>query len=308
MARLARIKAESGGAYYHLCGRVAGMRGEYPFDDKRCRRKIIGFIRFFAKVYCIDVLGFCIMGNHYHMVVYIKPPQKMSRKELRVRATYLYKDTVLDGWLAANWARFEDRIFDVSELMRNLQSKIARWYNVTHNRRGRFWADRFKSVLLEDEQAVFDCLLYIELNPVRANIVERPEEYDGSSLYYREARDDRWMVSIKEVTKRPRRNDAMRDYRACIYYRGSVPTKENHSTISKRLLKQEEDRGFAVEGHFRKRVRHLTDGVVIGSEAFVKEKLDRLRETGGYLRRKNPVCHPNGVHTSLRPLREVAID
>src|SRR5512136_5915 len=164
MARLARVKAEAGGAFYHLCGRVAGVIGEYPLDEKRVRRKVVDCIRLFSQVYCCRVLGFCVMGNHYHLVVSMDAPRPMTRKELRERASILYKDEILDGWLAASWARFETRIFDVSELMRSLQSKIARWFNLTHNRRGRFWADRFKSVLLEDEKAMFDCLLYVELN------------------------------------------------------------------------------------------------------------------------------------------------
>jgi hypothetical protein len=188
--------------------------------------------------------------------------------------------------------------------MRSLQSKIARWYNVAHNRRGRFWADRFKSVLLEDEKAVFDCLLYIELNPVRAGIVEQPEDYEGSSLYYREIKDDKWMTPITQVTQRPKRAGAMRDYKACIYYRGSVPTKkENQAVISKRLLAQEETRGFATPGLFSKRVRHITDGIVIGSETFVKEKLEQLRDSGLYLRRRKPISQFDGAHQCLRPQR-----
>jgi REP element-mobilizing transposase RayT len=304
MARLARVKAEACGAYYHLCGRVAGVKGEYPLDDKRCRRQIINFIRFFSKIYSLEVLGFCIMGNHYHLVVYMETPREMSREELRARATLLYKDTVLDGWLKERWERFHRRIFDVSELMRSLQSRIARWYNVTHNRRGRFWADRFKSVLLENEKEAYDCLLYVELNPVRAGIVERPEEYDGSSLYCREMKNDKWMMPITEVTKTSKRATALRDYKGAVYYRGSVPTKENQAIISKRLLRQEEARGFATEGLFSKRLRHLTDGIVIGSESFVKEKLERLKETGMYLRRKNPILQMNGAHRCLRPQRE----
>ena len=305
MARLARVKAEDGGAYYHLCGRTAGPIGDYPLNDKRCRRKIIDFIRLFAKVYCCEVLGFCIMGNHYHLVVHMESPRALTRKELRERASMLYTETVLDGWLAASWERFQSRIFDVSELMRSLQSKIARWYNLTNNRRGRFWADRFKSVWLEDEKAVFDCLLYVELNPVRAGIVKRPEEFDGSSLYYRELKDDKWMTPITEISRRPKRSDALQDYKACVYYRGSVPTKEGQRPISKRLLTEEESRGFAAAGLFTKRIRHFTDGVVIGSEEFVQEKLERLRQAGQYLRRIKPVPQLDGAHNVLRPQRGV---
>jgi REP element-mobilizing transposase RayT len=303
VARLARIKAENSGAFYHLCGRVAGVIGDYPFDDKRIRRKIVDFIRLFAKVYCCEVLGFSIMGNHYHLVVHMNSLREMTQKELRARASLLYNDTLLDSWPAANWKRFGARVFDVSELMRSLQSKIARWFNLTHNRRGRFWADRFKSVLLEDEKATFDCLLYVELNPVRAGVVKRPEDFDGSSLFYREVKDDKWMSPITEITNRPKRGDAIRDYKSCIYYRGGVPTGENQAPISKRILAEEEARGFSAEGLFTRRIRHFTDGLVIGSEEFIKEKLKKLRVAGQYLRRKNPVPQTAGVHMALRPQR-----
>jgi len=169
-----------------------------------------------------------------------------------------------------------------------------------------FWADRFKSVLLEDEKAAFDCLLYVELNPVRAGVVKRPEEYDGSSIYYREMRDDKWMMPLTEITKQEKRSAAIKDYKACVYYRGSVPTKERQATISTRLLIEEESRGFATEGLFAKRIRHLTDGVVIGSTEYVQRQLDRLREAGQYLRRRNPVPQLDGMHAALRPQRQVA--
>ena len=83
------------------------------------------------------------------------------------------------GWSLGT--RFYKFVFDVSELMRSLQSSIARWFNHTFGRRGRFWADRFKSTLFEDEKEAMDCLLYIELNAVRAGLVARPEDYEASS-------------------------------------------------------------------------------------------------------------------------------
>ena len=44
MARIARVKVEGGGAFYHVCARIAGHKGEYPLDSKLCRRTIIDFI------------------------------------------------------------------------------------------------------------------------------------------------------------------------------------------------------------------------------------------------------------------------
>ena len=125
------------------------------------------------------------MGNHYHLLLWFDERREMNRDELFKRAQLLYPEALLKGWLRANWQRFEERIFDVSEFMRNFQAAVARWYNYTFSRRGRFWAERFKSTLLESDEQMIDCLLYVELNSVRAGIVTHPEEYEGSSFYYR---------------------------------------------------------------------------------------------------------------------------
>jgi hypothetical protein len=54
---------------------------------------------------------------------------------------------------------------------------FARFYNRRHNRLGYFWGDRFKSVIVENRQTLINCLAYIDLNPLRAGLVERPEQY-----------------------------------------------------------------------------------------------------------------------------------
>ncbi len=68
--------------------------------------------------------------------------------------------------------------------MKELKQTFTRFYNRRHDRRGYFWGDRFKSLIVEDGETLINCLAYIDLNPVRAGIVERPEEYRWSSLGY----------------------------------------------------------------------------------------------------------------------------
>ena len=307
MPRLARIKIEDGGAYYHLCSRTAGLKGEYPLQNKLCRRALIDLFERFSSVYCCKILGFCVMGNHYHLIVHFDERREMTKKELWKRASLLYPKMVLKGWLKSKWERFHNRIFDVSELMRNVQSAFARFYNRTFGRRGRFWADRFKSTLLEDEKQVMDCLLYVDLNPVRAGLVERPEEYEGSSVYYREIAMDKWMLPLGDLTGHKKPKAALRDYKARLYYRGNVSTKQGQVDIPKRILREEEARGFKERGIFRKRLRHFADGVVLGSESYVRQEIEKLREQGTYLRRKNPIAHLKGAGTTLRPQRKTAI-
>ena len=84
-------------------------------------------------------------------------------------------------WPAKKWKRLEAWLFDVSEYMRNVQAAFARWYNRRAGRKGRFWAERFKATLLAGPEAVLECLRYVELNPLRAGLVAKPEEWEASS-------------------------------------------------------------------------------------------------------------------------------
>jgi REP element-mobilizing transposase RayT len=309
MARRARLKMEEVGAWYHLYARAAGRKGEYPLGSKRCRYKVVDLLKFYSRVYFVQIAGFTVMGNHYHMVARFEDPYDVPRDELMRRARILYPNgkMMLKGWTGEQWEKFRKRLFDVSEFMRNFQAAFARWFNAVHERKGRFWGDRFKSTLLEDEAAVMDCLLYIELNPVRAGIVKRPEDYEGSSVYLREIGADRWMIPIKQLMFAKNRTAALRDYKAAMYYRGNVPTKEGQAVIPSHILKREEARGFSSAGAYKKRLRHFVDGIAIGSEEYVRGHLRKLRETGNYLRRKNPLKAKAGDYHVLREQRTTEV-
>ena len=62
--------------------------------------------------------------------------------------------------------------------MKELKHRFTKWFNKQTNRFGTLWAERFKSVLVEDSvEAVSAVAMYIDLNPVRAGMVEDPREY-----------------------------------------------------------------------------------------------------------------------------------
>ena len=93
------------------------------------------------------------------------------------------------------------------------------------------------------------------------------------------------------------------EYRERVYYRGSVPTKEGQVAISPEVLEQEIARGFETSGMFRKRLRYFADGLVIGTEEFIRTQLTRMRDEGRYLRRKHPIPQLGGIHLTLREQR-----
>ena len=73
------------------------------------------------------------------------------------------------------------RMFDVSVFMRELKQRLTQWYHKKVKRKGPLWEDRFKSVLLENDETVLLTLAaYIDLNPVRAGLVNDPKDYRWS--------------------------------------------------------------------------------------------------------------------------------
>jgi REP element-mobilizing transposase RayT len=275
------------------------------------QRRLIETIEHFSRIYFCEVAGFSVMGNHYHLVVKFDAERTVGREELRARTRIMYPSTaaqlLVDAWSEEQWEHYRTRLFDVSEYMRNLQAAFARWYNRSYQRRGRFWAERFKSVILGDRAAVLDCLLYVELNPVRAGLVERPEEWQGSSVYLREIGKDAWLSPLTKILNARGRRNALVEFRELLYYRGAAPTKEGQAVISQKVLDREIARGFESKGMYLKRLGYFVDGLAIGTEQFIRDQLAVMREEGRYLRRKNPIPQLGGIHLSLREQRSHAV-
>lgn len=66
-------------------------------------------------------------------------------------------------------------------LMKNLGQRYVQYVNRYYRRSGTLWEGRFKSCLAQDDTYLLTCQRYIELNPVRARMVQKPDEYPWSS-------------------------------------------------------------------------------------------------------------------------------
>ena len=79
-----------------------------------------------------------------------------------------------------------ERLDSASLMMKHLGQRYVQYINRTYRRSGTLWEGRFKSCLAQHEQYVLTCYRYIELNPVRAKMVQHPCEYRWSG-YHRNA-------------------------------------------------------------------------------------------------------------------------
>jgi len=83
----------------------------------------------------------------------------------------------------------------ISRLMRVVGSRYAYYMNKTYRRSGTVWEGRHKSSLIDADNYLLKCYRYIEMNPVVANMVKRPEEYKWSSY-----RVNAWGENSEQVT------------------------------------------------------------------------------------------------------------
>jgi hypothetical protein len=254
--------------------------------------------------------SFTLMGNHYHSVLYFEPFRRLSRKTLDQRARMRFGRLwrlKTRHWDGKRWERFNRDLFDVSCFMQHVNGEFAKWFNRRHGRRGPFWADRFKSPLLLDAEAVRTVILYNELNPVRAGRVKRPEDYRWSSACWRYAgKMSDLLIPLEELFPDEGDLDSFRLYRMLLYERGAVAAKPKQGVIPVSITLLEQQRGFARRGMLRRRLRFLTDGIAIGGYEPVRALLGRYRQQGLYQRRKNPIPQLEGILFSLREQRSHA--
>jgi len=82
-----------------------------------------------------------------------------------------------------------DSKVSIAKMMQSLGRRYVQYFNTTYQRTGTLWEGRYKSTLIDSENYLFTCSRYIELNPVRANMVNHPENYRWSS-YHANAQGD----------------------------------------------------------------------------------------------------------------------
>jgi len=141
------------------------------------------------------------MSNHYHVILHVDAyaVTNWDQTEVIERWRKLFGGGVLlERYLAGQCKTSAEldkvaetaeiwraRLMDISWFMRCLNESIARQANKEDNCKGRFWEGRFKSQALLDEGALLACMVYVDLNPVRAGICETPEASDFTSIQQR---------------------------------------------------------------------------------------------------------------------------
>jgi putative transposase len=136
------LRIEFPGAVYHVTSR--GDRRESIFADDTDRAALLAVVALGLERFDAQMLSYCLMGNHYHLVLHTRAP-------------------------------------NLSQLMRHINGVYTQTVNRRHHLVGHLFQGRFKAILVDTDAYLLEVCRYVELNPVRAGMVDAPQAWAWSS-------------------------------------------------------------------------------------------------------------------------------
>ena len=303
MARIPRLLVKGEDTIYHIVSRTA-LPG-YVLGDVE-KDYLLGLIKDLSGLFFVEVFGFCIMGNHFHLLVKIKGGENYDNGEVKRRVSLFRKcdiGEISDGQVPI----FKEKFSNLSEFMKELKQRFSRYYNRLHERKGYFWGDRFKSVIVERGDTLINCLAYLDLNPIRAGLAAIPEDYRWSSMGYHAQTvnkgaflsTDFGLSSYGEMSETER----LTDYRVFLYEKGAIETVKG-VPISEAIIKKERDKDYKLTSvdRFRFRTRYFADSGIIGTKGFVSHYYEMFKGCFNTSNEKKPkkISGLDGIYSLKR--------
>lgn len=155
MARLPRISLP--GHAHHVVQRGHNRQGIVQDDADRLQWKSL--LRDAAVTHRVDVHAWLLLDDHFHLVLTPQTAEGLGR------------------------------------MMQSLARRHAAEFNRRHCRTGTLWEGRYRSTLIQTERYFLACMVYIDLNPVRAGMVTQAADFPWSShAHYTGTRQDAWLT------------------------------------------------------------------------------------------------------------------
>ncbi|MCZ6673152.1 MAG: transposase [Verrucomicrobia bacterium] len=315
--RTARLKVQGRSAVYHCVTRVVARA---MLLDKHAKEVLRKQLHYMAEFCGVEILTYCIMTNHFHVLVRV--PKKVEVKDLDLvkRFSLLYgkekgRVETLEALLKKGGEDAElerekllARMGDISLFMKELKQRFSIWYNRSHNRYGTLWAERFKSVLIEDTAPCLRTVAaYIDLNPVRAGLVEDPKDYRYCGYSEALVGEPRARSGICKLLHEKNINTALADYRKILFLMGSTTSTESQKVMDRETVKKvvEADGELPIAQVLRLKIRYFTDGMVLGSKDYVNQIFQTHRDLFGKNRKSGARAVRGLQNSGLTVIRDL---
>ncbi len=320
-----------GTRYYHVLSRIVNRDFVLGKEEKdhfmQTMRKL--------EIFCgVRIITYCIMSNHFHLLVEIPDAPSLSDEDVLNRMKVLYSKSRVEQFRsqlenARSQSKHElaekmlepylRRMHDLSMFMKDLKQRFTQWFNRVHNRRGTLWEERFRSLLVEgSEQALYTVANYIDLNPVRSGVVQDPKNYEYSGYGEGTAGNSVARNGLKRLARLFNHpvdwRVVSKNYRMLLFQTNAPQTDfiQDHSYDSN--FNHEEAVKAFNQGKtlsrwqlLRCRVRYFSDGVVIGSRDYVNEFFELKRPYFGSNRKSGARKMKGGDWGELYSIRDLAL-
>jgi putative transposase len=299
-------------AVHHVVSRVCGQEFLLTDVEKETFRGLLGRVAGFCG---IEVITYALLDNHFHLLVEV--PGRvgdLSDEVLIERARLIFGNerkgqplsmVRIEGALRQGGAVREamrgllmGRMASLPMFMKILKQRYSILFNRKYDRVGTLWEGRFRSVLVENTRVALRAVAaYIDLNPVRAGLVDDPKDYRWSG--YGAAMGEGKVAAYPLLQRiQENRTDSAKvvagRYRQYLYVVGSDPRK-GHTLKPEAVAAVKEQGGALGEAQmFSCRLRYMTQGAIIGTKEFVE---NWMRARGGRSKK--------GVQKPARLLTEV---
>lgn len=281
---------------FHVVSRAVDRKFIFGVEEKG---EFLQFMRKLEAFTGLEVLTYCLMDNHFHLLLHVpKRPNVIPDELVRSRMKEFYGDKKMaatDRDIQENkdkgdekyaddvYDKARKRMYDLSNYVKELKMKFSKWYNARNDRKGTLWEERFKSVLVEaSEQSMLPVSAYIELNPVRAGIVDEPQQHQWCSFSEAEAGSARAREGIIHIVAglcgQMAWEEARKVYQGYFLFKAVSQnhmkrgmTREEYEKAKSKLNRED------IRERIRTRIRCFTDGLVVGSKDFLKYFVDQNR-------------------------------
>lgn len=305
MPRSTRMLIPDEATVYHVISRTA-LDG-FPFGDIE-KDKFVSILKRFSRLYFVEVFGYTILDNHFHLLIKMIPGHTYTDEDIRQRFIAYHGDDT--NFPVGNIDGLRGKYSSLSEFVKDIKQTFSRYYNKLHNRRGTLWGERFKSVIVQQGETVINCLAYIDLNSVRAGIVKRPDDYRWSSIGYhvQTGNKDEFLsldfglveFGVLDAGERFRR------YRRYVYEAGSIIRSDGKSqkVINSKHIEKERHNNFEITRteRFMHKTRYFTDSGIIGTKEFVAVNYQRFKHMfqAKHEKKPKPVAGFAGIYSLKR--------
>jgi hypothetical protein len=184
-----RILPKGQGYFVHVTSRIVGQ--EFLFGELE-KRVFVRMMRQWTEFSGLGVITYCLMDNHFHLMLWVPGGISLDHNGVLSRLEGIWPEEKVVAWEECYKKQDSDtrqrmdeavmeRMADLPEFMRILKQSFTRWYNRKNDRTGTLWDSRYRSVVVEDSPlALMSVAAYIDLNPLRAGMVEDPMTYAWS--------------------------------------------------------------------------------------------------------------------------------